>query len=150
MLADRRDQHGNTGVKGRAMRLRPIGIVRSPFKRVEDVPRECGSIVGEIEVFKEFDKGLKGINGVSHLIILWLFHKSKGYSLRVKPLHHEGIRGVFATRHPDRPNPIGVTVVELLERKGNVMRVKGVDMVDGTPVLDIKPRTYIWKSGEER
>ena len=78
-----------------------------------------------------------------------LFHKSKGCSLRVRPLHHEGVRGVFATRHPDRPNPIGFTIVELLERRGNVLRVRGVDMVDGTPVVDIKPHTYIWRSEEK-
>jgi len=128
------------------MRLRPIGIVHSPFKHVGDVPRESGSIVGEIEVFKEYESGLEGIDGVSDLIVLWLFHKSKGCSLRVKPLHHEDIRGVFATRHPDRPNPIGFTVVELLERSGRVLKVRGVDMVDGTPVVDIKPRSYIWQS----
>ncbi len=132
------------------MRLKSIGIVHSPFKRVKDIPRECGSIVGEIEVFKEYEQGLEGVDRVSHLIILWLFHESKGYSLRVKPLHHEEVRGVFATRHPDRPNPIGFTVVELLERRGNVLRVSGVDMVDGTPVIDIKPRTYIWKSENEK
>jgi tRNA-Thr(GGU) m(6)t(6)A37 methyltransferase TsaA len=128
------------------MKLRPIGIVRSPFKRVEDIPRECRSIVGEIEVFKEYEPGLEGIEKVSHIIILWLFHKSKGCSLRVKPLHHEDIRGVFATRHPDRPNPIGLTVVELLERRGRVLKVRGIDTVDGTPVVDIKPRSYIWQS----
>jgi tRNA-Thr(GGU) m(6)t(6)A37 methyltransferase TsaA len=131
------------------MRLRPIGIVHSPFKNVRDVPRDCGSIVGELEVFEEYEPGLKGIEKVSHLIVLWLFHESGGYSLRVKPLYHEGIRGVFATRHPDRPNPIGFTAVELLERRRNVLRVRGIDMVDGTPVLDIKPHTYIWKSEEE-
>ena len=126
--------------------LRPIGIVRSPFKRVEDVPRECGPTVGEIEVFKEYEPGLEGIEKGSHLIMLWLFHQSKGYSLRVKPLHHEDIQGVFATRHTDRPSPIGFTIVELLERMGNVLMVRGVDMVDGTPVVDIKHHTYIWKS----
>jgi len=126
--------------------FKPIGIVHSPFKSVRDVPRDCRSIIGDIEVFKEYELGLEGIDGVSHLIILWLFHKSKGCSLRVKPLHHEDIRGVFATRHPDRPNPIGFTVVELLERRGRVLKVRGVDMVDGTPVVDIKPRSYIWQS----
>jgi len=131
------------------MRLKPIGIVRSPFKRVRDVPHDCGSMVGEIEVLEEYKPGLEGVDRVSHLIILWLFHKSRGYSLRVKPLHHEGTRGVFATRHPDRPNPIGFSVVELLERKGNVLKVKGVDIVDGTPVLNIKPQTYIWKTEEK-
>ncbi len=121
------------------MRLKPIGVVRSPFKRVEDVPRKYGSIVGEIEVFEEYEPGLKDIDGIFHLMILWLFHKSEGYSLHVKTLHHRGVRGVFATRHPDRPNPIGSTVVELLERRGNVLGVRGMDMVDSTPVLDIKP-----------
>jgi len=125
------------------MELRLIGVVHSPFKRVEDVPRECGSVVGEIEVFEEYEAGLKDIDGISHLIILWLFHKSKGYSLHVKPLHHNGIRGVFVTRHPNRPNPIGFTVVELLERKENILKVRGVDMVDDTPVLDIKPYTSV-------
>jgi len=128
------------------MRLRPIGIVHSPFKHVWNVPRESEFIVGEIEVFEEYELGLEGIVGVSHLIILWVFHKSQGCSLRVKPLHHEDIRGVFATRHPDRPNPIGFTVVKLLERRGRVLKVRGVDMVDGTPVVDIKPRSYIWQS----
>jgi tRNA-Thr(GGU) m(6)t(6)A37 methyltransferase TsaA len=135
--------------RGIRLRLSPIGIVRSPFKSAEDVPRDCGSIVGKIEVFEEYELGLNGIEKVSHLIVLWLFHKSGGYSLRVKPLHHEGIRGVFATRHPNRPNPIGFTVVELVERKRNMLRVRGIDMVEGTPVLDIKPHAYIWKSGEE-
>lgn len=128
-------------VEGMRMRLRPIGIVRSPFKRVEDVARDYGSTVGKIEVFKEYEPGLKDIDGISYLIILWLFHKSKGSSLHVKPLHHRGIRGVFATRHPNRPNPIGFTVVELLERRENILKVKGVDMIDGTPVIDIKPYT---------
>lgn len=130
------------------LRLRPIGIVHSPFKHARNVPRDCGSVVGEVEVFKEYEAGLEGVEKVSRLIVLWLFHKSKGYSLRVKPLHHEDIRGVFATRHPNRPNPIGFTVVELLERRGNVLRVRRVDMVDGTPVLDVKPYTYIWRSLE--
>jgi len=130
MLTDVRrtdiEKKRQTGCKRMRTRLKPIEVVRSPFRRVEDVPRDCGAVVGEIEVFKEYEEGLEGVEESSHLIILWLFHKSKGYSLRVKPLHHEGIRGVFATRHPDRPNPIGFTLVELLERRGNVLRVRGI------------------------
>lgn len=103
------------------------------------MPRDCSSVMGEIEIFKEYEKGLKDLEGFSHLIVLWLFHLSEGCSLIVKPLHFEGRRGVFSTRHPDRPNPIGFSVVELLERRGNVLKVKGIDAVDGTPVLDIKP-----------
>ena len=148
MATECRDRHGETDRDGRGvrMRLRPIGVVHSPFNHVRNVPRESESTVGEIAVFKEYEPGLEGIDGVSHLIILWVFHKSQGCSLRVKPLHYEDIRGVFATRHPDRPNPIGFTVVELLERRGRVLKVRGVDMVDGTPVVDIKPRSYIWQS----
>ena len=124
------------------MELKPIGTVHSPFKAREDVPhRGVGSVVGEIEVFNGYEDGLRDIDGFSHLIVLWICHKSSGYSLHVKPLLYEGLRGVFATRHPDRPNPIGFTVVELLERRGNVLRVRGVDMMNGTPVVDIKPYT---------
>lgn len=121
------------------MELRPIGGVYSSFKRIEDVPRDYGSTVGEIEVFEEYKPRIKDIDGISHLVILWLFHKSKGYSLQVKPLRHRGVRRVFATRHQNRPNPIGFTVVELLGRKENILKVKGVGMIDGTPVVDIKP-----------
>ena len=103
------------------------------------MPRDCRPVKGEIEVFPEYESGLKDIDDFSHLIVLWLFHTSKGYSLIVKPLFYEGRRGVFATRHPDRPNPIGLSVVELLKRRGNVLEVRGLDAIDGTPVLDIKP-----------
>ena len=123
------------------VKIKPIGIIRSPYKSVEEVPREYESTIGEVIVFEEYEQGLQDIEGFSHLIILWIFHKSKGYSLLVKPLYYEGLRGVFATKHPNRPNPIGVTVVELLERKGNVLKIRGIDAVDKTPVIDIKPYT---------
>ena len=119
--------------------LRPIGVIRSPHTNLEEMPRDCRSVKGEIEIFQEYEEGLKDTEGFSHLVVLWLFHTSAGYSLLVKPLYYEGRRGVFATRHPDRPNPIGFSVVELLERRGNVLEVRGLDAVDGTPVLDIKP-----------
>ena len=123
------------------VKIKPTGIIRSPYKSVEEVPREYESTIGEVIVFEEYEQGLQDIEGFSHLIILWIFHKSKGYSLLVKPLYYEGLRGVFATKHPNRPNPIGVTVVELLERKGNVLKIRGIDAVDKTPVIDIKPYT---------
>lgn len=103
------------------------------------MPRDCRSVEGEIEVFREYEPGLRDVDGFSHLVVLWLFHLSESSSLIVKPLYFEGRRGIFATRHPDRPNPIGFSVVELLERRENVLRVKGLDATDGTPVLDIKP-----------
>ena len=133
------------------IQTRPIGVVHSGFKKREDVPRK-GPIsyqaIGEIEIFKEYEKGLKDIEGFSHLVILWIFHRSKAYHLLVEPLAYKGEIGVLATCHPDRPNPIGVTVVELIDRDKNRLRVKGVDMVDGSPVVDIKPyvRAYVRKN----
>ena len=120
---------------------KPIGIIRSPYKNARDIPRDYGSTLGEVVVFEEYAQGLQDIEGFSHLMILWLFHHSKRYSLLVKPLYYEGVRGVFATRHPNRPNPIALTVVELLERNGNTLKIRGIDAVDKTPVLDIKPYT---------
>ena len=130
------------------IQIRPIGVIHSGFKRREDVPRK-GPIsyhaIGEIEIFKDYEKGLKDIEGFSHLVVLWIFHRSKEYRLLVEPLAYKGEMGVFATCHPDRPNPIGVTVVELIDRNKNRLSVKGVDMVDGSPVVDIKPyvRAYV-------
>jgi len=121
-------------------KLRPIGIIHSPYKDKEDIPKEDRELIeGRIEIFKEFEDGLKDIDGFSHLIIIFVFHKSYGYNLEVKPPFGDKIRGVFATRSPYRPNPIGMTIVELLEREGNILRVKGIDMIEGTPVIDIKP-----------
>jgi len=133
-------------------KLKPIGIIRTPYKKDGDAPYQAYKLedVGEIEVFKEYEKGLKDIDGFSHLIILYEFHKSVKRSVKkehylesrgllVKPYLDDTPHGVFATRSPNRPNPIGLTVVELLERKGNILKVKGIDMLDGTPLLDIKP-----------
>jgi tRNA-Thr(GGU) m(6)t(6)A37 methyltransferase TsaA len=126
------------------VKLKPIGVIHSPFKIKEDAIKGKGKdTIGEIEVFEEFVDGLKDIDGFSHIIIVWLFHESEGYSLQVKPLHYEGLKGVFATRHPNRPNPLGVTVVELLEREDRILKVKGIDTIDGTPLLDIKPYTRL-------
>jgi len=133
-------------------KLKPIGIIHTPYKKDGDVPYQSykSKDVGEIEVSKEYEEGLKDIEGFSHLIILYEFHKSvkrsvkkehylESQGLLVKPYLDDTPRGLFATRSPNRPNPIGLTIVELLERKGNVLKVRGVDMLDGTPLLDIKP-----------
>lgn len=121
--------------------IKPIGVVYSPFKRREDVPlRGSQNAIGQIEIFKEYEEGLKDIDGFSHIVVLWIFHESKGCKLLVEPLAYKGgLRGVFATSHPDRPNPIGITIVELLSRNKSKLKVKGVDMADGSPVVDIKP-----------
>ncbi len=129
--------------------IEPIGIIHSPFKRKEDISTiEFSSsngfddVEGEIEILKKYEKGLKDIEGFSHLIIIYLFHKIESYSLHVKPYLDKNLRGVFSTRHPKRPNKIGFTIVKLLERKKNILKVKGIDMLNGSPVLDIKPYTY--------
>ena len=123
------------------IKIKPIGMIRSPHKSLEEIPRDYSSTIGEVIVFDEYEQGLHDVEGFSHLMILWIFHESTGYSLLVKPSYYEGLHGVFTTRHPKRPNPIAVTVVELLERKRNILRIKGIDAVDKTPVIDIKPYT---------
>lgn len=122
--------------------LRQIGVVRSPFARPRDVERPRYAR-GAIEIFQPFEEGLKDIEGFSHLFVIWLFHRSDCCELQCCPTRYAipPPRGLFATRSPFRVNPIGLTVVRLLKREGPVLRVKGVDMVDGTPVLDLKPYT---------
>jgi tRNA-Thr(GGU) m(6)t(6)A37 methyltransferase TsaA len=122
--------------------FRPIGFVRSPFTETAQIPRGVGSThvsEGTIEILPELGEGLQDIEGFSHLYVIWLFHKISGYDLVSHPPSDDRPHGVFATRSPRRPNPIGLTVVRLLERKGTSLRVRGVDMLDGTPVLDLKP-----------
>jgi tRNA-Thr(GGU) m(6)t(6)A37 methyltransferase TsaA len=121
--------------------IKQIGIIHSPYKTLGECPNQAyrSREIAEIEVFKEYEEGLAGIDGFSHLVILWLFHRSKGYSLKVIPFHDTNLRGLFATRSPRRPNSIGISVVKLIERRGNKLKVRGIDMVDGTPLLDIKP-----------
>lgn len=94
---------------------------------------------GAIQIRAEFELGLTDIEGFSHLIVIWAFDRAEGFSLIGTPPSDERPHGVFATRSPRRPNPIGLTVVELLRRDGPVLRVRGIDMLDGTPILDIKP-----------
>jgi tRNA-Thr(GGU) m(6)t(6)A37 methyltransferase TsaA len=121
---------------------RPIGYVRSPYKNTQKIPKGLGAkheAEGVLEILPEFEAGLTDIEGFSHLIILWVFDRSEGFELLGIPPTDNRPHGVFATRSPRRPNPIGFTVVELLRRDGVLLHVRGVDMLDGTPVLDIKP-----------
>ncbi len=123
-------------------RMRAIGHIRSPYSGTSEVPKGLGaqhSAEGVLEMLPEFEAGLKDIEGFSHLIILWVFDRAEGYEL-VGVVPTDGIpHGVFAARSPRRPNPIGLTVVELLRRDGPSLYLRGVDMLDGTPVLDLKP-----------
>ncbi len=121
----------------------PIGRVHSPFREVSEIPKGPGAehhAEGTLELRPELAPGLQDIEGFSHLYVLWVFHGSKDYDLLARvPLDESRTHGVFATRSPRRPNPLGLSVVELLERDGRRLRVRGVDMLDGTPILDLKP-----------
>jgi len=124
------------------IRYKPIGIIHSPFKQPSGTPIQpagARDIEGTVEIASEYAAGLKDIEGFSHITLLYQFHLSKGYSLTVKPYMDEQSRGVFATRAPSRPNPIGMSVVRLVRVEGNRLYIKGMDIVDGTPLLDIKP-----------
>jgi len=121
---------------------RPIGVIHSPFKDVRGTPiqpKAAKGARGVVEVYPEYAEGLKDLEGFSHVILLYHFHLVKGYKLLVKPYMDDELRGVFATRAPARPNPIGVSVVKLNKIEGNLLHVENIDVVDGTPLLDIKP-----------
>jgi tRNA-Thr(GGU) m(6)t(6)A37 methyltransferase TsaA len=121
---------------------KPIGFVTSPYKSTTDVPRGLGAqhaADGILKILPEFALGLTDIEGFSHLFVLWEFDRSSNFELLGTPPSDNRPHGVFATRSPYRPNPIGQTVVELLRRDGADLHVRGVDMLDGTPILDIKP-----------
>ena len=120
----------------------PIAFVRSPFSATSQVPKGPGAehtAEGVIEVLPEFEAGLQDVEGFSHLFVIWAFHRAEGFDLVGTPPTDDRPHGVFATRSPRRPNPIGLTVVELLGRDGRRLRVRGIDMLEGTPVLDLKP-----------
>lgn len=122
--------------------MTPIAIMRTPFSTTSEIPKGLDARHvedGVIEVDPSFEEGLLDIEGFSHLYVLWHFHKSEGYELLAHPPSDDRPHGVFATRSPQRPSPIGLTVVKLLRREGRMLHVRGVDMLDGTPVLDIKP-----------
>ena len=124
------------------LNYRPIGMIHSPFKGTEDMPiQPAGAlgIRGTIEVLPEFAEGLKDLEGFSHIILLYHFHRVQEAKLVVTPFLDSRPRGVFATRAPKRPNPIGLSVVRLVSIEGNVLQIENVDIIDGTPLLDIKP-----------
>jgi tRNA (adenine37-N6)-methyltransferase len=121
--------------------MRPIGVIHSPFTDKKQTPIQPtrSQAVGQVEVYPEFAEGLQDVEGLSHVILLYVFHCSSGYTLRVKPFLDDALHGLFATRYPCRPNPIGLSIVRLIARHSNVLEIEGVDMLDGTPLLDIKP-----------
>ena len=123
--------------------MRAVGFVRSPHQSKTDIPKGPDAkheAEGTLDILPEFARGLKDIDGFSHLFVIWVFDRAEpGDTLEAQPPTDDRPHGVFATRSPQRPNPIGLTVVELLGRDGHSLRVRGLDMLDGTPILDIKP-----------
>jgi len=122
--------------------MTPIGTARTPFAETKQIPKGCDAkhdAEGVIEIVPELEPGLLDIEGFSHLYVIWMFHRADGFDLVGTPPSDDRPHGVFATRSPRRPNPIALTIVELLRREGPRLYVRGVDMLDGTPILDIKP-----------
>ena len=122
--------------------LKPIGTVYSPFKEPPGTPIQPGAaagVQGMVEVLPEYGEGLRDLEGFSHLILLYYFHLAPGFSLLVQPFLDDQKRGLFATRAPARPNPIGISTVRLERIDGTRLYIREVDIVDGTPLLDIKP-----------
>lgn len=122
-----------------SINLKVIGIVHSKYKTTCDAPRQGNDEISKIEVHKEYVEGLTDIDGFSHLHILYWLHKSQGFSNLVKTPWDDDLHGIFTTRTPHRPNPIGHSIVELVEIKENILTVKRLDAIEGTPVIDIKP-----------
>lgn len=123
------------------MRVVPIGIIHTPFKCKKNMPIQPfkSKVSGTVEVFKKYEEGLSDVDGFSHVLLVYRFHRSKGYKLKVRPFLDRRERGIFSCRYPRRPNQIGISVVRLTSRHKNILTVENVDMLDGTPLLDIKP-----------
>jgi tRNA-Thr(GGU) m(6)t(6)A37 methyltransferase TsaA len=131
--------------------FKPIGFIQSPYTETKKIPKGLGAKhdqEGTLQILPEFEAGLTDIEGFSHLFVIWAFDRSEGFELIERPPSDDRPHGVFATRSPRRPNPIGLTVVELVRRDGALLHIRGVDMLDGTPILDIKP--YLSSISAER
>ncbi len=135
-----------------AVSFTPIGIIRTPHKRAEDTPVQpayAEGIEGRVELLAEYAQGLRDLSGFSHIYLIYRFHKAGPASLEVVPFMQDHLRGIFATRSPRRPNPIGVSLVKLISVEGNILHVEDVDILDGTPLLDIKPYIFRFDSRED-
>src|SRR5262245_24613916 len=122
--------------------MQSIGMVRSPYTETAQIPKGLDArhdTEGILEILPEFEGGLMDIEGFSHLFVIWVFHRGEGHDLIATPPADNRPHGVFATRSPRRPNRIGLTVLQLLRREGPRLHVRGIDMLDGTPILDLKP-----------
>ena len=132
-------------------RFSPIGVIHTPHKLPEETPiqpRYAQGVKGQVEVLAEYEEGLADIEGFSHVVLVYVFDRAAPHRLTVLPYLSDTPRGVFATRAPSRPNGIGISVVRLVGRRGNVLDVEDVDILDGTPLLDIKPYVARFESNE--
>lgn len=132
---------GNTMIR---VSYRPIGVIKSPHRLPEATPIQpvyAQDYEGKVEIFPEFEEGLRDIEGFSHIYLVYHLHRAEPPRLTVKPFLQDIERGIFATRAPCRPNPIGLSIVQLVRREGRILYVRGIDILDGTPLLDIKPYT---------
>ncbi len=124
------------------IKYKPIGTIHSPYETIEGMPIQptgAKGVKGSLKIDEEYLEGLKDLDGFSHIIILYHFHRCEGFQLTVKPFLDKQERGLFSTRAPKRPNPIGLSIVKLLDVEGNTVKVEDIDVLDGTPLLDIKP-----------
>jgi len=130
----------------------PIGIIHTAYKTINNVPIQPTAdkdSEGWIEVFDEYSDGLADLDGFSHLYLIFHLHKSAGYKLKVIPFLDTVERGIFATRSPARPNPVGLSVVKLVSVNGNIVNIRGLDIVDGTPLIDIKPLVPMFEDSND-
>ncbi len=122
--------------------ITPIGVIHTPFNNLEGMPIQpsgAADVIGSIVIDKAYEEGLQDLEGFSHIILLYHFHRSKGYDLMVKPFLDDQKRGLFSTRAPRRPNPIGLSIVRLVKREENLLMIQGIDVLNNTPLIDIKP-----------
>ncbi len=132
--------------------FRPIGIIHSPYQELEGMPvqpKAAVGIKGKVILDPDYQEGLNDLEGFSHAILLYYFHRAKASKMLVKPFLDDVTRGVFSTRAPSRPNGIGISVVKILAVKENLLEVENLDILDGTPLLDIKPHVPEFVGNEE-
>jgi tRNA-Thr(GGU) m(6)t(6)A37 methyltransferase TsaA len=124
-----------------SLEINPIGVIRTPFESSDKLPIQAhkSDIIAEAEILPEFSEALDSLDDFSHAILLYWFHRAQPTKLRVTPFLDTQERGLFSTRAPSRPNPIGLSVVKILQIKGNIVRFEGADMLNDTPLIDIKP-----------
>jgi tRNA-Thr(GGU) m(6)t(6)A37 methyltransferase TsaA len=124
------------------IRYKPVGVIRTPFKTLHDMPIQAAGakgVTGRVEIEQVYQPGLKDLEGFSHIFLIYHFHKARGYALEVRPFLDDDKHGIFATRAPKRPNPIGISVVKLTGIQGCTLSIEDIDVLDETPLLDIKP-----------